>query len=102
MAIELEVKIMIEGKGLGGKKINRVNVSLTNKYSLKLNRLSTACNLKPTTLAGKLIENCLDNPQLVAELQKEYCTQSAYRVLLINKGGELHYVLNDNRRENYK
>jgi hypothetical protein len=93
---------MIEGKGLGGKKVNRVGVSLSNKYSLKLNRLATACNLKPTTLAGLLIEKCLDNPQLVAEMQKEYCTQSAYRVLLINKGGELHYVLNDNTREDLK
>jgi sulfur carrier protein ThiS len=93
---------MIEGKGLGGKKVNRVNVSLTNKYSLKLNRLATACNLKPTTLAGLLIEKHLDNPQVVVELQKEYCLQSAYRVLLINKGGELQYVLNENEREDFK
>jgi hypothetical protein len=94
--------MIIEGKGLGGKRINRVNISLSNKNSLKLNRLATACNLKPTTLAGLFIEKCLDNPQLVAEMQKEYCTQSAYRVLLINKGGELHYVLNDNMREDLK
>ncbi|MEH6993087.1 hypothetical protein V7075_10265 [Neobacillus drentensis] len=43
---------MIEGKGLVGKKIHRVNVSLTNKQAFKLNRLATACNMKPTTLAA--------------------------------------------------
>jgi hypothetical protein len=84
---------VIEGKGLGGKKINRVNVSMTNKYSLKLNRLATACNMKPTTLAGKLIEKCLDDPRVVMELQKELCTQSAYKVVLVNNGEELHYSL---------
>lgn len=84
---------MIEGKGLGRKKVHRVNVSLTNKDSFKLNRLATACNMKPTTLAGLLIEKGLNNPQLVAELQKEYCTQSSYRIVLLNIGAELHYVL---------
>jgi hypothetical protein len=93
---------MIEGKGLGGKKVNRVGVSLSNMYSLKLNRLATACNMKPTTLAGLLIEKCLDDPQLIAELQREYCTHSAYKILLVHKSGELHYVLNDNMREDFK
>lgn len=88
---------MIEGKGLGGKKVNRVNVSLTNKLSLKLNRLATACNMKPTTLAGLLIERCLNDPGIITQLQKEYCTQSAYKVVLVNNGGELHYSLS--RRE---
>jgi hypothetical protein len=86
---------MIEGKGLGGKKVHRVNVSLTNKLSLKLNRLATACNMKPTTLAGHLIEISLNNAELVDKLQKEYCTQISYRVVLVNKGeGELVYLLN--------
>jgi hypothetical protein len=84
---------MIEGKGLGGKKVHRVNVSLTNMQSSKLSRLATACNMKPTTLAALLIEKSLDNVQLVNELQKEYCTQSAYRVVLINNGRDVEYVL---------
>jgi hypothetical protein len=94
---------MIEGKGLGGKKIHRVNVSLTNRLSVKLNRLATACNMKPTTLAGLLIEQSLDNAQLIAELQKEYCTQSAYKVLLVRdfNNGEIQYVLNNNDREDF-
>lgn len=84
---------MIEGKGLGGKKINRVNVSLSNKQDSKLRRLATACNLKPTTLAGLLIEKGLNNAELVSELQREYCTQAAYRVIVVKNNGELNYVL---------
>jgi hypothetical protein len=92
---------MIEGKGLGGKKVHRVNVSLTNRLSVKLNRLATACNIKPTTLAGLLIEKGLENALLIAELQKEYCTQAAYKVLLIRdfNNGEIKYVLNNNQSE---
>jgi hypothetical protein len=85
---------LIEGKGLGGKKIHRVNVSLTNKQRYKLNRLATACNMKPTTLAGQLIELSLNNAELVNQLQKEYCTQTSYRVVLVNGAGELVYLLN--------
>jgi hypothetical protein len=85
---------MIEGKGLGNKKVNRVNISMTNKMNYKLNRLATACNMKPTTLACLLIEKCLENAQIVADLQKEYCTQSAYKLVLVNNGGEVHYLLN--------
>ncbi|MGG3469094.1 hypothetical protein ABES02_16635 [Neobacillus pocheonensis] len=86
---------MIEEKGLGGKKVHRVNVSLTNRLSLKLNRLATACNMKPTTLAGLLIELSLNIAGLVDKLQKEYCTQTSYRVVIVNNGaGDLVYLLN--------
>jgi hypothetical protein len=97
MSVQLErgAERMIEGKGLGGKKIHRVNVSLTNKQSYKLNRLATACNMKPTALAGMLIDLSLNNVGLVDRLQREYCTQTSYRVVLVNNGGsELVYLLN--------
>lgn len=84
---------MIEGKGLGGKKVHRVNISLTHKEAFKLNRLATACNIKPTTLAGVLIEIGLNDAKLVSELQREYCKESAYRVIVVNENGELNYVL---------
>lgn len=94
---------MIEEKGLGGKKVVRVNVSLTNKESSKLNRLATACNLKPTSLAGMLIEKGLNNADLIAELQKEYCTYSAYKVVPVTTyDNELMYKLYDgNRRDDF-
>jgi hypothetical protein len=84
---------MIEGKGLGGKKIHRVNVSLTNKQAFKLNRLATACDMKPTTLAAMLIEKGLNDARLVSELQLEFCKESAYRVVVVTNNGELNYVL---------
>ncbi len=88
---------MIEQFGCGGKKVNRVNVSLTNKVNTKLCRLATACNMKPTTLAGLLIEMSLDNTRLVEELQKEYAIHTAYRVLPVKnyKTNEIEYILNE-------
>lgn len=86
---------MIEGKGLGGKKINRVNMSISNSYNRKLNRLATACSMKPTTLAARLVELSLDDNKLVSQLQDEYCTQQAYRVIPVKKyhNGEIEYLL---------
>ncbi|RHW37336.1 hypothetical protein D1B31_16360 [Neobacillus notoginsengisoli] len=90
---------MIEGKGLGGKKVNRVNVSLSNEFNRKLNRLATACNMRPTTLAGLLVERCLDSAEVIVELQKQYCLHSAYKIMPVKRNGELSYLLNDNGRE---
>jgi hypothetical protein len=87
--MERGFKKMIEGKGLGGKKVNRVGVSLSNRYESKLRKLATACNMKPTTLAGQLIEKCLDDALLISRIQKEYCTQKAYRIVIVNN----EYVL---------
>jgi hypothetical protein len=87
---------MIEGKGLGAKKVNRVGLSLSNEYDGKLRKLATACNMKHTTLAGLLVEMSLDNLQLVNDLQNEYCTQRAYKVVFVrNKqgNGEIKFVL---------
>ncbi|MCM3053658.1 hypothetical protein [Caldibacillus thermoamylovorans] len=88
---------MIEGKGLGGKRICRVNVSLDNQMNQKLNKLAIACNMKPTTLARMLIEKCLDNPQLVSDLQNEFAVHSAYRVIPVTRQGKIEYVLSDGK-----
>jgi hypothetical protein len=94
---------VIEGKGLGDKKVNRVGVSLSNEYLTKLNRLSTACHMKPTTLAGLLLERCLDDPIIVAALQKEFCLHTAYKVLPIKdySTGKVEYQLNNQERNDY-
>ncbi|CEG26029.1 hypothetical protein [Bacillus sp. B-jedd] len=93
---------MIEGKGLGGKKVNRVNVSLSNACNRKLNQLATACNMRPTTLAGLLVERCLDSADVIADLQREHCLHSAYKIMPVKRGSELVYLLNDNRREDFR
>ncbi|KSU86559.1 hypothetical protein AS180_17880 [Priestia veravalensis] len=83
---------MIEGKGLGNKKINRVNVSLSNRTNRKLNQLATACNTKPTTLAGLFIEICLNDSQIVHKLQEEYNIYTPYKVIPVQNNGEIDYI----------
>ena len=86
---------MIEGKGLGNKKVNRVNVSLTNKVNNKLNRLATSCDMKPTSLAGLLIEMSLNDTKLVQQLQDENGIHNAYKVVPVNHNGEIIFTLNE-------
>lgn len=88
---------MIEGKGLGGKKIDRVNLSLSNSYSRKLNRLAAACGMKRTSFASYLLEMCLDDPVLVMKLQNELNKEPAYKVVPVKKynSTEVEYVLQE-------
>ena len=88
---------MIEGKGLGGKRINRVNLSVDNNINQKLNKLAIACNMKPTTLAAVIIEKMLNNPEFISSLQDEYGVHSAYRVIPLHVKGRLEYILNDGK-----
>ena len=93
---------MQEGRGLGGKKVNRTNLSLSNEYEQKLAVLTTAWNLKyPGKLGRLFLEFCLDNAEIVDLFQKEYCTRTAYKVRLIKnyETGKIHYVLNNKERE---
>lgn len=76
---------MIEEKGLGNKKINRVNISLSNRYFSKLKKLSISCNMRWTTLSGLIIEMFLNDPRLMKKIQDEYCTEPIYRVLAMNE-----------------
>ena len=88
---------MIEGKGLGGKKVNRVNVSLSNLYETKLRRLAVSCNMRPTTLAARLIELSLDSPELVYTLQEQFNIHAAYKVIPLEdySTGEIELVLTE-------
>lgn len=84
---------MIEEKGLGNKKVVRRSVSLSNEYDSKLMKLATACRFKPASLVSYLVERCLDDITLVNELQDHFCTQKAYRVVLVKNNGKVHYTL---------
>ena len=95
---------MIEGKGLGGKKVNRVGLSLSNHYSNNLNKLATACGMRPTTLAAMILEMCLDDAMFISKLQNDYCKFAAYRIrLAYNHGSErFDYLLYDkNERDDF-
>jgi hypothetical protein len=95
---------MQEGRGLGGKKIARVNVRLTNEFEQKLNMLAVACNKKPGELARMLLEYCLDDARVVTFFQNEYCTRAAYRIRLVKdyNADKTEYILYDNQREDLK
>ncbi|MEH7490816.1 hypothetical protein [Neobacillus niacini] len=80
---------MIEGKGLGGKRIARKGASFTNKEEGHINKLATACDMTPAELIWRMCRKCLYDPMILNEFQKEYCKEKAYRIILIN--GE--YVL---------
>jgi hypothetical protein len=84
---------MIEEKGLGGKKVNRVGPSLSNHYDKNLRRLATACNMPHTKLAGEFLEYCLDNEDIFNCFQSKYCTQKAYKLRFVRNKGKVHYVL---------
>lgn len=83
---------MIENRGLGGKRVCRVGINLTNEMNNKLSRLATSCGIPKTTLAALLVERCLDDPVIVSKLQQEFNKHEAYRVLPISVNGETKYM----------
>lgn len=82
---------MIEGKGLGGKRINRVNLSLDNKTNNKLSKLAIACNMPKTTLARMILEIGLSNADVVNELQEKFNTNQKYRIYPIKINDKIEY-----------
>jgi hypothetical protein len=85
---------MINEKGLGGKRINRLNMSITNEDEKNINMLATACGKRyAATIAYEILSRGLKDISLLNELQKEYCIQSAYRIVFIQHDGRLEYTL---------
>ena len=82
----------MDGKrGIGGRRVVRVNLSMASEYHSKLKKLSTACDMQPTTLAMKLIELSLDSPSVIQWLQDKYNKQEEYRVTPISSNGMIIY-----------
>ena len=74
------------------KRLNRVNISLSNEYDSKLNKLSIACNTRPTTLAELIVRQVLDNSSYVHHLQDQYNIYPAFKILIVNENGVIKYV----------
>ena len=74
---------MVRDRGVGGKRVHRVNISVTNFDARNLNRLATSCNLRPTALAALLVVKSLNDPSVVKYLQDEYNLYEEYEVLPI-------------------
>lgn len=84
---------MIEGKGLGGKRVVRRSVSFTNKEESDLLKLATACNMNFAELVHEIVTGCMYDSVFVTNLQQQHCTQRAYRVRLVQNEGTVNYVL---------
>jgi hypothetical protein len=80
---------VIEKKGLGGKRICRVGINLTNKTNNNLQRLATSCGMSKASFAAMIIERCLSDPLMVSQLQAEFNVNPAYRVIVVRVGGEV-------------
>lgn len=84
---------MKEGRGLGGKLVNRLVSYFSNKQFYDLKKLATACNMKPAELNREIITRVMYDSQFITELQNDYCTQAAYRVRIIQKDRIPRYEL---------
>ncbi|MDP5274371.1 hypothetical protein [Chengkuizengella axinellae] len=69
-----------DSRGVGGKKVNRVNVSLSNFDFINLKRLSISCDQRHTSLAEFIITTALNDPQFVRSVQDKYNVNEFYRV----------------------
>jgi len=74
---------LVHTRGVGGKRVHRVNLSMTNFDARNLNRLATSCNLRPTALAALLVVKSLNDPSVIKYLQDEYNLYKEYEVLPI-------------------
>lgn len=84
---------MPEIKRLSEKRLNRVNLSLTDAYKKKLDMLAVSCNMHPTTMAEVMVRLCLDNANTINYLQEKYNVNPEYKILPIREDGELRFTL---------
>jgi hypothetical protein len=84
---------MIEGKGLGGKRVSRYNLSLTNQESLNLERLARSVNKNPSVLIREIFFQCIYNDQFLQKYLDEHCIEKAYRVVMLKTEGEAKFIL---------
>lgn len=83
---------MQEGRGLGGKRVCKMSVNLTNEQNNKLGRLAIACGMPKAKLAALILDQTLDDSMAVLKLQQEFNRHEAYKVLPISVDGETKYM----------
>lgn len=73
MGIYKTVSEQAQTRGLGGKRVCRISVSMTSEYDKKLNRLSIACgSMSKSRLADELLKIALDSPNVIKFLQEKH------------------------------
>lgn len=78
-------------RGMGGKRVIRKSISLTNDLDTKSKQLATSCNMSQAELLYTILEMALNSAPTVQYLQKQHNTNSKYEVIPIKVGNKLHY-----------
>lgn len=88
--------VMKGGRGGARKersdKKHRVNPALPQNVHEKLDRLATAIGITKTSLAGELIELCLNNSGVIDFIQSKYKDSSRFRIIPSNVNGEIKFI----------
>jgi hypothetical protein len=82
---------MSNGRGLGGKRVVRFSVSVSNDYDSKLKKLAISCDQSRAEMANMILEIGLSSPELVEKLQDRYNKNPTYKVKPIRINSELYY-----------
>ena len=53
--------------------------------------MANACDMRPTQLAGLLVQEMLDDPVRMNQLQDRYCKHKSYRVKVLTVNEHTHY-----------
>ena len=81
----------VHKKGIGGKRIVRKSISLSNEFDTKLKKLAISCDIPPATLAGLLVELSLDSPSVIKYLQDKYNKDETYKIYPVKANGKIIY-----------
>ncbi len=64
----------------------------------KLDRLATACGIRPTTLQTELVKLCLQNENIINYIQDRYKHCSRFRIIPSKLEGDLKYIFAEKKK----
>ncbi|MEB1806627.1 MAG: hypothetical protein LPK26_04845 [Bacillaceae bacterium] len=87
----MTAKYQKNGRGVGGQRVVRRSVSLTNKHDLKLRKIAISCDMPKATMMSVMIETCLENESIIDFLQSQFNKMPEYKVKPIRINGKVEY-----------
>ncbi|MEW9673502.1 hypothetical protein [Ammoniphilus sp. 3BR4] len=83
-----------------GAKRLRVSSTYTEMPDIyeKLDRLATACGIRPTTLQTELVKLCLQNENIINYIQDRYRHCSRFRIIPSKLDGDLKYIFAEKKK----
>lgn len=86
-------------KGLGDKRVVRIDFSTDENYQKKLRQLAVSCGFKYLTLGSILVTSLLDNEKFVYMIQRHHNTQLHYWVTPKEENGKVVYEMENRTLE---